>query len=62
VAEIENLARALRRDYEVVGATLEYEWSSGQGEGQINWLKLIKRQMYGRASFELLRQRVLRAA
>lgn len=62
VAGIENFARALRRDYEAVGAALEYEWSSGQVEGQINRLKLIKRQMYGRASFDLLRQRVLGAA
>jgi transposase len=62
VAEIENFARTLRRDYEAVGAALEYEWSSGQVEGQINRLKLIKRQMYGRASFDLLRQRVLGAA
>jgi transposase len=37
-------------------------WSSGQAEGQINKLKLIKRQMYGRASFNLLRRRVLLAA
>jgi transposase len=37
-------------------------WSSGQAEGQINKLKLIKRQMYGRASFNLLRHRVLLAA
>lgn len=62
VAEIENFGRALRRDYEAVAAALKYEWSSGQVEGQINRLKLIKRQMYGRASFDLLRQRVLGAA
>ena len=62
VAEIENFAGALRRDYEAVAAALAYEWSSGQVEGQINRLKLIKRQMYGRASFDLLRQRVLGAA
>ena len=62
VTEIETFARALRRDYEAVAVALEYEWSSGQVEGQINRLKLIKRQMYGRASFDLLRQRVLRAA
>ncbi len=61
VAELENFARALRRDYEAVAAALEYKWSSGQVEGQINRLKLIKRQMYGRASFDLLRQRVLGA-
>jgi transposase len=62
VAAIENFARALRKDYEAVGAAFEYEWSSGQVEGQINRLKLIKRQMYGRANFDLLRQRVLGAA
>jgi transposase len=37
-------------------------WSNGQTEGQINKLKLVKRQMYGRAKFDLLRQRVLHAA
>jgi transposase len=37
-------------------------WSSGQAEGQINKLKLIKRQMYGRAKFDLIRRRVLLAA
>ena len=35
------------------------EWSNGQVEGQVNRLKNIKRQMYGRASFELLRKRVI---
>ena len=43
-------------------AALEEPWSSGQAEGQINRLKTLKRQMYGRASFALLRQRVLYAA
>jgi transposase len=62
VAEIENFARALGRDYEAVGTAHEYEWSSGQVEGQINRLKLVKRQMYGRASSDLLRQRVLGVA
>jgi transposase len=62
VAKMENFARALRRDYEVVATALEYEWSSGQVEGQSIWPKLIKRQMYGRASFDLLRQRILGAA
>jgi transposase len=62
VAEIDNFARALRRDYEAVAATLECEWSSRQVEGQINRLKLIKRQMYERVGFDLLRQRILGAA
>ncbi|WP_281172843.1 hypothetical protein [Cylindrospermum stagnale] len=37
------------------------EWSNGQVEGQINRLKMLKRQMYGRAKFDLLSQRVLLA-
>ncbi|CCF86024.1 transposase (fragment) [Nitrolancea hollandica Lb] len=37
-------------------------WSSGQTEGQITRLKAVKRQMYGRAGFALLKQRVLAAA
>ena len=37
-------------------------WSNGPVEGQVNRLKLIKRSMYGRAKFDLLRQRVLHAA
>ena len=54
-----GMAVRLRLDYKAVEAALSLEWSNGQVEGQINRLKLIKRQMYGRASFELLRQRVL---
>jgi len=42
-----------------VVAGLELPYSQGQTEGQINKLKLTKRSMYGRAGFELLRQRVL---
>lgn len=37
------------------------DWSNGPTEGHINRFKLIKRQMYGRANFDLLRQRVLEA-
>ena len=43
-------------------AALTTPWSSGQAEGQITRFNLIKRQMYGRASFNLLRRRVLLAA
>jgi len=45
-----------------VDAALRLEWSNGQVEGHINKLKLVKRAMYGRAGFPLLRRRVLRAA
>jgi transposase len=37
-------------------------WSNGPGKGHVHRLKLIKRSMYGRAKFDLLRLRVLRAA
>jgi len=52
----------LTDDRAAVEAGLSLEWSNGQTEGQVNKLKLLKRQMYGRANFDLLRRRVLRAA
>lgn len=62
ISELREFAASIRRDEAAVQAALDHAWSSGQVEGQINRLKLIKRSMYGRAGFELLRQRVLRAA
>ena len=38
---------------------LASEWSNGQTEGQVNRLKMLKRSMYGRAGFDLLRAQVL---
>lgn len=57
--EFESFARGLSQDYEAVVNALRYEWSNGQLEGQVNRLKLVKRMMYGRANFDLLRARVL---
>lgn len=54
-----RFAYGLQRDGSAVAAAVDTSWSSGQVEGQINRLKMIKRQMYGRAGFELLRARVL---
>jgi len=54
-----SFARRLERDRSAVDAALRLPWSNGMVEGQIHRLKLIKRQMYGRASFDLLRLRVL---
>jgi transposase len=54
-----RFADGLQRDISAVAAAVTTSWSSGQVEGQINRLKTIKRQMYGRAGFELLRARVL---
>ena len=62
VAEMKGFAEGLIQDHEAVRAALTHEWSSGQTEGQINRLKFIKRQMYGRANFELLKARFLHAA
>ena len=50
------------RDKEAVQAALSLPWSNGPVEGQVHRLKLIKRQMYGRASFDLLTLRVLQRA
>ncbi len=52
----------VHKDEAAVRAALSLSWSNGQVEGQVNRLKLIKRQMYGRANFHLLRKRVLGAA
>lgn len=57
--KVQTFTKALRAEYVFLRAALEHEWSNGQTEGQITRLKFIKRQMYGRASFELLRQKVL---
>jgi len=57
-----GFASRLERDLEAVTAALSLPWSQGHVEGQVHRLKLIKRQMYGRAGFDLLRLRVLHQA
>lgn len=57
-----RFAEGLRGDEDAVKAALSLPWSNGQLEGQINRLKTLKRQMYGRASFDLPRRRFLAAA
>jgi transposase len=59
---LRDFADGLRRDLPAVRAALTLAWSTGPVEGHITRLKLLKRQMYGRAKFDLLRQRVLCAA
>jgi transposase len=61
IRELRRFALGLRQDYAAVRAALEHEWSQGQTEGHVTRLKLLKRQMYGRAKFDLLRLRVLHA-
>jgi transposase len=59
--ELPSFSRNLYRDWQAVHAGFTVRSSSGPVEGNINRLKLIKRQMYGRANFDLLRRRVLLA-
>jgi transposase len=57
--ELQSLATSFRADKAAVRAACAEPWSTGQVEGQNTRLKLLKREMYGRATFALLRQRVL---
>ena len=59
IPELHNFAAGLQREYASIRAALSEPWSTGQVEGQITRVKLVKRQMYGRAKFDLLKQRVL---
>ncbi len=56
-----SFAAGLRKDLDAVRAGLTEEWSNGTVEGFVHKLKLLKRQGYGRAGFELLRARMLAA-
>lgn len=60
--EFVSFANGITEDLQAVKAALQYEWSNGQTEGQVNRLKMIKRMMYGRGKLDLLRARVLYAA
>jgi transposase len=62
VSELKGFADGLMSDEAAVREALRSEWSNGQTEGQINRLKMLKRQMYGRANLDLLRARVIHAA
>lgn len=55
----QQFSQYLRSDWEAVKNAFLYSWSNGVVEGHVNRIKVIKRQMYGRANFDLLRQKVL---
>ena len=59
--KMRGFAAGLRKDWPAVTAGLTLPWSSGTVEGHVNRIKMIKRQMYGRARPDLLRKRVLLA-
>jgi len=62
VPELRAFAASLRRDHAAVAAALAHPWSSGQVEGFVTKVKLLKRLMFGRGKFDLLRRRVLLAS
>jgi len=59
IREMQNFVEKLRKDQQAVQAGLTLTWNNGVVEGHVNRLKCLKRMMYGRAHFDLLRQRVL---
>jgi transposase len=59
IPSIHQFSRTLSRDLDAVRNAVTEKWSNGQAEGQINRLKTLKRAMYGRASIQLLRARML---
>jgi len=61
IPPLRRFATGLLADYDAVRAGLTLPWSSGAVEGNVTRIKAIKRQMYGRANFDLLRRRVLLA-
>jgi len=62
IPDLESFAQGLQKDYSAIKAALTLPYSNGPVEGQINRLKLVKRSMYGRGDFKLLRQRFLKAS
>lgn len=62
IKQFQNFAKSLQEDYAAVKLGVTLTISNGQVEGQINRLKMLKRQMYGRAGFDLLQRRVLLAS
>ena len=58
---VASFANGVIKDKAAVRAAISSSWSNGQTEGQITKLKLVKRQMYGRAKLDLLEARLLGA-
>jgi len=62
VRQLQGFAKRLKADHNAVRAGVALAWSNGQTEGQVNRLKTLKRQMYGRANLDLLERRFLLAS
>ena len=59
IPEMNSFITGIERDLEAVKNGIKYEYNNGLAEGSVNKIKLIKRIMYGRCSFNLLKQKVL---
>ena len=59
---VASFANGIKKDIDAVRNAISSPWSNGQTEGQITRLKLVKRQMYGRAKIDLLQARLIGAA
>jgi transposase len=57
--QLRSFARGIRKDHDAVLNGLTLPWNSGKNEGNVNKIKMLKRQMYGRSSFPLLRKRTI---
>ena len=57
--ELRRVAAGMEADAAAICEAISSRWSNGVVEGHVNRLKMLKRQMYGRAGFELLRQKVM---
>jgi transposase len=56
---MDKFVNGLKRDMQAVGNAIIYEYNNGLAEGSVNKLKVIKKIMYGRNKFEMMRQKVL---
>ena len=61
IEEVNAFANGLKNDFEAVKNAFLYDYSNGLAEGSVNKLKVIKRVMYGRCSFELLKAKILKS-
>ncbi|WP_330656125.1 transposase [Alkaliphilus flagellatus] len=59
IKELNSFISGIKRDLEAVKSSIKYGFSNGLAEGTVNKIKVIKRIMYGRCSFEMLRKKVL---
>lgn len=59
LVDLQRVAAGMEADTTAIHEAISSRWSNGVVEGHVNRLKILKRQMYGRAGFELLRRRVM---